>query len=128
MVKVLPGGGVIFYIRHNFSYVPCSFFYFKYNFRDVWRKSQFRICAFSGVVLHTPCTPPPKALFRPLKENAPDAAFFAIWAYEHEYTVEMLFLRDDYLYCFISSSARSSPKSFAFFKFCKQSCFFFISP
>ncbi len=38
------------------------------------------------------------------------------------------FRRLAYLYCFISSSARSSPKSFAFCKFCKQSCFFFISP
>ena len=34
----------------------------------------------------------------------------------------------NYLYCFISSSARSSPSSFAFCKFCKQSCFFLVSP
>ena len=76
-MKILPGGGVIFYIRHNFFYVTCSFFYIRHNFRGVWRKfSVLNLCICKGV-LHTSCTPPPKARYRSLKGNPRNAAFFA---------------------------------------------------
>ena len=60
IVKVLPGSRVIFYIRHNFFYVPCrknymgrGFSYIECFFAMFGKKfSILNLCIFRGV-LHT---------------------------------------------------------------------------